>query len=83
MGVEAANHQSPEFGVELDSRGIVLNAKSKGTILTRTGGVTAIMFDVISFLVSLKALNMTILEYDEQTKKKAQETVDAISLLGH
>ena len=83
MGVEAANHQSPEFGVELDSRGIVLNAKSKGTII-RTDEVTAIMFDVsISFLVSLKALNMTILEYDEQTKKKAQETVDAIRLLGH
>ena len=82
MGVEAANHQSPEFGVELDSRGIVLNAKSKGTIM-RTDEVTAIMFDVISFLVSLKALNMTILEYDEQTKKKAQETVDAIRLLGH
>ena len=82
MGVKAANHQSPEFGVELDSRGIVLNAKSKGTI-TRTDEVTAIMFDVISFLVSLKALKMTILEYDEQTKKKAQETVDAIRLLGH
>ena len=82
MGVEAANHQSPEFGVELDSRGIVLNAKSKGTIM-RTDEVTAIMFNVISFLVSLKALNMTILEYDEQTKKKAQETVGAIRLLGH
>ena len=82
MGVKAANHQSPEFGVELDSRGIVLNAKSKGTLM-RTDEVTAIMFDVISFLVSLKALNMTILEYDEQTKKKAQETVDAIRLLGH